>query len=218
MGLLSTATPFESDDSTPSAAPATTPKATQGTKNMSTPTPLTGTKVVTGVIRGSYCHIFRPAPQKPEDAGKDPKYQITLLIPKEDTATLSKMRAAQQAATNLKWPNKKPAIIADTIHDGDGVKPNSGEPFGDECKGHYVMAVSSKFKPKILDREGNEVIDPSEAGSGDYFKASINFYGYDTNGKKGVSAGLNNLLLWDKGESLGGISRAEDDFASDIAK
>lgn len=173
----------------------------------------TGTRVVTGIVRGSYCNLFEPFTH---EEGKPPKYGMTLLIPKTDTATLAKIKAAQEAAIIAKWPNKRPAVLASTLHDGDGVRPNSGEPFGDECKGHMVISVQSKFKPKVIDRQNNEMIDPSSVDSGDYFKASINFYGFDTSGKRGTSAGLNNVLFWEKGESLGGRTRAEDDFASDI--
>jgi hypothetical protein len=80
------------------------------------------------------------------------------------------------------------------------------------------MAVASKYKPKILDRDSNEIIDAAECGSGDYYKVSLNAYGYDFSGKRGVSFGLGNVLFWDKGDSLGGTSRAEDDFADDLPK
>ena len=47
------------------------------------------TKIVTGKCRFSFCHIFEP--QEPQGGG-DPKYSITLLIPKSDTATLGKIK------------------------------------------------------------------------------------------------------------------------------
>ena len=211
MGLVNPRPAFE-QESTPanSTSPAT---PTQRKETPMSNDKNQGTKVVTGVIRGSYCNLFVPRAQ---EEGKEPKYGMTLLIPKSDTATVAKIKAAQEAATVLKWPNKRPALVSQTMHDGDGPRPSSGEPFGDECKGHWVMSTQSKFKPKVIDTSSNEVIDPSAVGSGDYFKVSLNFYAYDVSGKRGVSAGLNNILFWEKGESLGGQSRAEDDFASDI--
>lgn len=216
---------FEDDDAgadspkaeTAQAVAATanqTPVKSQGTTMSTAPAKSTGTKVVTGVIRGSYLHLFTPRPA--DEEGKPPKYQMTLLIPKTDTATVAKIKAAQEAAITLKWPNKRPAKVEHTMHDGDGVRPKSGDPFGDECKGHWVIAVSSKFKPEVLDRQNNEIIDPNGAMSGDYFKVSINFYAFEAKGNRGTSAGLNNVLLWDKGESLGGRGRAADDFADDL--
>ena len=46
------------------------------------------TKVVTGKVRFSFCHIFEP--QEPLGGG-DPKYSVTLLIPKNDTTTVYKV-------------------------------------------------------------------------------------------------------------------------------
>jgi hypothetical protein len=37
-------------------------------------------------------------------------------------------------------------------------------------------------------------------------------YAYNTNGNKGISAGLGNIQKVDDGEPLGGIFRPEDDF------
>ena len=209
MGLITPATQFESPEESQAVQAPKVNQPSQGNKMA-----IASTKVVTNVVRGSYMNVFEPRAQ---EEGKPPKYSMTLLIPKTDTVTLNKIKAAQEAAIVAKFPNKRPAKLDTTVHDGDGVRPSTGEPFGDECKGNMVMSVSSKFKPKILDRNGNEVIDPGDAMSGDYFKVSLNFYGYDQAGKRGVSAGLGNLLLWDKGDPLGGTSRAEDDFADDLA-
>ena len=113
----------------------------------------------------------------------------------------------------MKWPNKPPAKLAYTLHDGDGVKEKTGEPFGPECKGHWVISVSSKNKPGVVDADLNEIIDKTAIVSGDYGRASINAYGYDVSGNRGVSFGLNNIQFLEKGEPLGGRTRAEDDFS-----
>jgi len=184
----------------------------QGNKMATAPA---STKFVTGVIRGSYVHIFSPQPKREGEEG-DPKYGMTLLIPKSDTTTLGKIKAAQAAAISLKWPNKVPPKIDSTLHDGDLTRPSTGEPFGAECKGCYVITASSKFKPQVVGRDREEIIDPTLALSGDYFKVSLNFFGYERAGKRGVSAGLGNVLFYEKGESLGGMSRASDDFANEF--
>ena len=168
------------------------------------------TKVVTGRCRLSYCNLFEPRAQQ---EGGDLKYSVTLLIPKSDTATVAKIKAAQEVAVAAKWPNKPPAKLAYTLHDGDGVKEKTGEPFGPECKGHWVISVSSKNKPGVVDADLNEIIDKPAIVSGDYGRASINAYGYDVSGNRGVSFGLNNIQFLEKGEQLGGRTRAEDDFS-----
>lgn len=219
----STSQPTPQRATTPSRTTATSSPTSTPTRNftqrMATSTPSNSaptTRVTTGVIRGSYVKIFKAELPKTAKEGDIPKFGMTLLIPKDDLVTLRKLEAAAQAAINLKWPSKKPARIDTTLHDGDLPRPSNGEPFGDECKGHMVMAVNSKFKPKILDRDGNEILDPAQVGSGDYYKVSVGAYAYDTNGKRGVSFGLNNVLFWERGESLGSMGSAEDDFRDDL--
>ena len=172
------------------------------------------TKIVTGKVRFSFCNIFEPkAPQ----GGGDPKYSVTLLIPKSDTTTLGKIKAAMIEARenycNRNGANAIPVKFNHTMHDGDGVR-DSGEPYGPECKGCYVITVSSKQKPIIVDAFRNEITDPGEVYSGCYGRASINFYGYNNSGKKGVSAGLLSIQKLHDGEPFGTVGSA-DDFDDD---
>jgi len=171
------------------------------------------TKVVTGKVRLSYAFLFEARAPRDNPEGEK-KFSTSILIPKSDKVTLEKIKAAQEAAITAKWPGKRPAKIATTLHDGDGVKDKTGEPYGPECKGHYVMAVSSKLRPGVVDTDMNKIIDSSEISSGDYARVSINAYAYDVNGNRGVSFGLGNVQLLSKGESLGGSTRAEDDFTA----
>nr|DAK25127.1 MAG TPA: DNA helix destabilizing protein [Caudoviricetes sp.] len=168
------------------------------------------TKVITGKVRFSFCHIFEP--QKPQGGG-EPKYSVTLLIPKGDTATLGKIKAAQaEARENFckrNGPNALPPKPNHTLHDGDGMR-DSGEPYGEECKGCYVITVSSKQKPVIVDAMRNPVVDPGEVHSGCYGRAAINFYGYNSNGKKGISAGLLSIQKLHDGEPFGTVGSADD--------
>ena len=169
------------------------------------------TKVVTGKVRLSFCQLFEP---KAIDGGA-PKYSVTLLIPKSDTATLGKIKAAMnEAADNFRKKNGAAALPANPInplHDGDGMKPSTGEPYGPECKGHYVMAVScsESQKPVVVDAAGNAILDPGEVYSGCYGRASINFYGYN-NRKKGIGAGLLAVQKLHDGEPFGTVGSADD--------
>lgn len=173
------------------------------------------TKVVTGKVRFSYCSIFEA--REPQGGG-DPKYSVTLLIPKSDTQTLGKIKAAMaEARENFckkNGPNALPPKPNHTMHDGDGMR-DSGEEFGPECKGNYVITVSSKQKPIIVDSFRNAITDPGEVYSGCYGRASINFYGYSKNGKKGISAGLLSIQKLHGGEPLGGSVGSADDFDDD---
>lgn len=173
------------------------------------------TKVVTGKVRFSFCHLFDP--QEPQGGG-DPKYSVTLLIPKADSATMDKIKAATAEAREVfckrNGANALPAKPVHTLHDGDGIRDN-GDPYGPECKGCYVITVSSKQKPVIVDNMREAVTDPAEVYSGCYGRASINFFGYSSNGKKGISAGLLSIQKLHDGEPFGTVGSA-DDFDDDF--
>ena len=170
------------------------------------------TKIITGKVRFSFVNIFEP---KKNDDGTDGKYSVTLLIPKSDTATLNKIKEAMtDARENFCKRNGATALPQKpnhTLHDGDGVRDN-GDPYGPECKGCYVITVSSKQKPVIVDSFRNPITDSSEVYSGCYGRAAINFYGYNANGKKGISAGLLSIQKLSDGEPFGTVGSA-DDFA-----
>lgn len=168
------------------------------------------TKVVTGKVRFSFCHIFEP--QASQDGG-EPKYSVTLLIPKSDTTTLGKIKEAMAEARE-KFCSKNgasalPAKPVHTLYDGDGQR-NNGDDFGPECKGCYVITVSSKQKPVIVDAFRNTVTDPGEVYSGCYGRAAINFFGYNSHGKKGISAGLLSIQKLADGEPFGTVGSASD--------
>ncbi len=63
-----------------------------------------------------------------------------------------------------------------------------------------------------MDRRRIPITDPLELYSGCYVRASINFFAFNTNGNKGVAAGLGNIQKWAEGEPLNGRVRAEDEF------
>lgn len=175
---------------------------------------MSSTKVITGKVRFSYVNIFEP---KASQDGGASKYSLTLLIPKSDTPTMGKIEAAMQtAADNFRKKNgaaSLPAKPVNPIHDGDGVKPESGEPYGPEAKGCWVLAVScsEKQKPVVVDAFGNPITDPAEVYSGCYGRASINFYGYN-NRRKGIGGGLLAVQKIHDGEPLGGERGSADDF------
>lgn len=168
------------------------------------------TKVVTGKVRFSFCNIFEA--RESQDGG-EAKYSVTLLIPKSDTATVGKIKAAMaEARENFCQKNGASALPAKpnhTLHDGDGLR-DSGEPYGPECKGCYVITVSSKQKPVIVDAFRNEITDPGEVYSGCYGRAAINFYAYSRSGKKGISAGLLSVQKLSDGEPFGTVGSADD--------
>ena len=165
------------------------------------------TNVTTGEVRFSYAHLFKPYAAMP---GQEEKYSVTILVPKTDTDTMSRINAAIEAAkqkgTADKWGGQCPPVLAVPVYDGDGVRPSDGMPFGAECKGHWVFTASAKadYPPEIVDRMGNPIINQSEVYSGIYGRVNVTFYPYMFGGKKGIGAGLGPVQKLRDGEPLGG--------------
>lgn len=78
------------------------------------------TRVVTGEVRLSYAHLFEPQ----SIHGSKPKYSVSLIIPKTDTETISKIERAIDAAIEAgigKFGGKRPnkAALKLPLRDGD---------------------------------------------------------------------------------------------------
>lgn len=173
------------------------------------------TKVLTGVCRLSYPNLYRP--QTPLNGTGEPMYSCTLLIPKTDTATYNDIQSAVEAAKAQaltgSWQNAAPPNPSLPLYDGDGVQL-SGKPWGDECKGHWVLRAKSKRKPQCVHVSNvhTELLE-TDVYAGCNVRATINVYGYNAAGKKGISFGLGNILKVADGEPLAGGASAEADFA-----
>ncbi|MCI9047941.1 MAG: DUF2815 family protein [Hungatella sp.] len=168
--------------------------------------------MLTGVFRASYAFVFEP--QVPRDGG-EPKFQVTMLIPKSDTATYQAIQAevnrALQEGVPKVFGGLMPARPELPLYDGDGAKKN-GEHFGEECRGCWVIRASSKTRPSVVDLNVQPIIDPNAFYSGCYARATINFFAYNKNGNRGVGCGLNNIQKIADGEPLSGRTTAEEDF------
>lgn len=168
--------------------------------------------IVTGEVRLSYCYLFEPRKDK-EKEGDAGKYSVTLLIPKSDKATVKKIKDAIEAAKAVgkgaKWGGKIPPNLKISLHDGDTERDTEEQP---EYKGHYYMAVSSKEKPGLVDRQVNPIVDRSELYSGCYARVAISAFPYNSDGSKGVTFFLNHVQKMRDGEHMDGRSKPEDVF------
>lgn len=170
------------------------------------------TKVVTGKVRFCYVNVFEPTAM---NEGDTPKYNICILIPKDDAKTLDKINKAIEAAkqagkAKLADKNGKiPSNLKLPLRDGDDER-------GDDpaFEGMYFINANSQRKPSIVDKDLNPIMEKEEFYSGCYGRASINFYAFNVS-SKGIAAGLNNLQKLEDGEMLAGGSTAEEDFGGE---
>lgn len=168
----------------------------------------TGTKVTTGKVRLSYAHLFEAHAIE----GNEPKFSVSVIIPKTDTETLKAIKEAVNEAKEQgkgKFGGKIPANLKTPLRDGDTERPD------DEAYVNcYFLNASSKNKPGVVDQNVQPVLDATEVYSGCYGRLTLNFYPFSASGNKGIAAGLGNVQKLAEGEPLGGFTRAEDDFDS----
>ena len=168
------------------------------------------TKVITGVnTRLSYFHGWEPASIN----GGEPKYSVSVIIPKTDKETVDAINNAIDAAIEegiTKFGGKKPnrAAIKLPLRDGDIERDD------DAYKGHYFINANSKTAPQIVDKAVKPILDRDEVYSGCYGRVSLSFYAFNSNGNKGVACGLGNIQKIKDGDSLGGRPTAVDDFTT----
>ena len=65
-----------------------------------------------------------------------------------------------------------------------------------------------------MDKHVQPILDQSEVYSGCYGRISVTFYGYNSNGNRGVAAGLGNVQLLKQGPALSSRTNASEDFDS----
>lgn len=142
--------------------------------------------------------------------GGDPKYSVSAIIPKSDTETVEKIKKAIEQAKKdsvSKWGGKVPVNLKLPLRDGDIDRPED-EAYADS----YFFNANSRQAPQVVDKNVQPILDQSEVYSGCYGRISVNFYGFNNNGNRGIAAGLGNIQKLRDGESLGGRSNAEEDF------
>ena len=172
-------------------------------------------KVITGPkTRWSYANVW----EAKSINGGAPKFSVSLIVPKSDTATVTKIQAAIEAAykegeSKLKGNGRTvPAlsVIKTPLRDGDIERPDDPA-----YANAYFINANSATAPGIVDAACNPIMNRSEVYSGVYGRASISFYAFNANGNKGIACGLNNLQKISDGEPLGGKASAESDFATE---
>ena len=165
------------------------------------------TKVIVP-CRFSYLHCWEPDSVN----GGDPKYSVSAIVPKSDTKTINAIKAAiEQAKDSVsKWGGKVPANLKLPLRDGDIDRPDD-----EAYAGCYFFNANSRQAPQVVDSKVQPILDQSEVYSGCYGKISVTFYGYNSNGNRGIAAGLGNIQKLKDGESLGGRTSAADDFQTE---
>lgn len=166
-------------------------------------------------VRFSYCNLFQPKAPFNNPQG-EPKYSVTVLVPKTNTAAKAvidnAIAQAIESGVSSKWNGVRPPQPAICVHDGDGPRPSDGSAFGEECKGCWVFTASTKQPPFVVDEYVQNIIDPTKVYSGMWGNVNVTFFAYNNAGKKGIGCGLNGVQKIRDGEALGGQITAQEAF------
>lgn len=160
--------------------------------------------------------------------GQEPKYSLTLLIPKniDPKSPAGKSFAALKArldevakekfgAAQVLNVQKNAAGFKNyPIRDGDIDKPDKPE-----FAGMYFISVKSKNRPGLVNRHLQPVTNKEDVYSGWKFVVDVNAFAYEIKNdkggiaSKGVSVGLNHALAYEAGERIDNRKSAEETFA-----
>ena len=171
---------------------------------------ISDTLVRIGEVRFSFVHVFSP---RVGDDGKPGKYGVCAVWPKTDTQTTELVKGAIEAAKAQAKAKgiKLPSVCKTPLRDGDIDRED--DPVFAGC---WFMNVNGGQKPGVRVRENgivSEALDEEDFYSGCYGALTVNFFPYDSNGNKGIGAGLNNVIKTRDGEKLAGGTNADEDFA-----
>lgn len=164
------------------------------------------TRVVTGLVRFSYLKVWEAEAM----GDSKPKFSVSLIIPKTDTAELARIQKAIENAKTAgiaKFGGAVPKKLDICLRDGDVEKEDEA------YEGAMYINAKSDRQPGIVDAQVQPIIKQDDLYSGCYGKAAITFYPYNFEGKKGIAASLDNIQKIDDGEPLGAPRhKAENDF------
>ncbi len=181
---------------------------------------LNDTQVVTGEVRLSYVNLFEA--RKIGESDKEAKYSVTILIPKDTPAgqkTIADIKAAIKKAAEKgaakHFGGRVPTNldVISTLRDGDTATNDMGDLKkikNPELAGMMYMRLSSKFAPKVLNAQKQEIINPLEVYSGVFGRVSLTLFAYSGDGRRGISAVLNNVMITRDGEPLTSMLTGEE--------
>ena len=75
-----------------------------------------------------------------------------------------------------------------------------------------MFTASSKQAPFVVDAQVQPVIDPTQVYSGMWGNVNVNFFAYNSAGKKGIGCGLNGVQKTGDGDPLGSRVTAQEAF------
>jgi hypothetical protein len=155
--------------------------------------------IITCPVRLRYANIFEPGSGMPGDQDSDKvlKYGACVLFPPGVNGQIEKViKPVLFAAAKSAFPSsydaegdRFPGIRFPIRQQDDKVKH---EGF---TRGCLFLNATSRYQPRVVDLAYNDVTDPSRVYDGVWAILKLNTYTYPHSANKGVSLGLNMVML-----------------------
>ena len=166
--------------------------------------------------RLAFPNLLNPAPPmagEPVNDAKKPTYNTVLLFPPGSEHGINTVLYPMWMAEMQKsFPNHQPSALHNPFRD-QGEK----QQYGGYTPGLPFITPSTTMKPQVVDTANNPIIDPARIYAGVWAIVSMNFFSFGlrpVRPKKGVSFGLQSVMIIADDEALGGTAPpAADDFA-----
>ena len=164
-----------------------------------------GAKFTTPIGRFSYPHVFEKA--KGMD-GQEGKYELTLLIPKDDAEGFARVKSALESVAKeafgprfrgLENLKNNPIKDGDDIAEDGKLQGKDRESF----RGHWVIRPRSG-KPVAVVNADKTAATKDDIYGGCYGRANVTPASYSAAGNWGVTLYLNAVQKWKDGERFGG--------------
>ena len=165
-------------------------------------------RIVSPVGRLSFPAVFVPEVNQ-NNPGAPAKYSTVVVFDAEtDISEIEAIIAEATLATFGDTSTSTKANLRNPIRDGLE-KAHLGDPF---VKGTKFVTVKSNFQPGIVGADLQPILNQSEIYPGVFARVQMHAYGYDQNGNKGISLGLDNVQKIKDGGALDGRADASSAF------
>lgn len=145
-------------------------------------------------------------------------YGTDAVFPPNEKEKLKEMKKLANHVAKEKWGDKLPKNLKSPFIDGNEYNENRDN-HRPELKDAIFLRLRTTNKPEVTDLEskGAPIRDQTLVYSGRWAKATVYCHAYDTQGSKGVTFLLNNVLLLQDDEPWGAPkASAEDDFKAEF--
>lgn len=180
-------------------------------ENKTTVHPKTGNLIVYG--RLAWPSLFTPSKMKGAGDDQKAKFQATVLIKSGCDMDAAKKVASEAAVKKFGEVKAKSGNLRSPFRKSEENDRLVEAGLADDYP--LYITARSEGKPGVVGPNGKAVEDPEQVYSGRWVKVSMQAFGYDTSGNKGVSFGLQNVQLLDNDDPLalgGGRVAAETEF------